>query len=127
MSTCFLAAILRETNAPLVIEELTVPPLAGGQVLVEVSHSGVCRSQLMEIQGFRGQDRWLPHLLGHEGSGRVLEVGPGVTKVIVGDEVVIGWIKGTGLSARPPRFKDRHGQFVNAGAATTFSTMSVIS
>ena len=52
------AAVLYELNAPLRIEELTVPDLQPGQVLVEVAFSGVCHSQLMEVRGKRGEDRF---------------------------------------------------------------------
>jgi S-(hydroxymethyl)glutathione dehydrogenase/alcohol dehydrogenase len=48
----------------------------------------------MEVSGGRGEDPWLPHLLGHEGSGIIISVGEGVTKVKHGDEVILGWIKG---------------------------------
>ena len=90
------AAVLYELNKPLCIEELTVPELQPGQVLVEVSFSGVCHSQLMEAQGKRGEDRFLPHLLGHGGSGVVVDVGSEVSKVEKGDKVVLTWIKAQG-------------------------------
>ena len=67
------AAILRECGKPLSIEEgIEIPALEKGQVLIKMAYSGVCRSQLMEVEGSRGQDKYLPHLLGHEGSGVVL-------------------------------------------------------
>ncbi|SVD36234.1 uncharacterized protein METZ01_LOCUS389088, partial [marine metagenome] len=88
------AAVLVELNKPLEIMSLRNQPLLPGQVLVKVLYSGVCRSQLMEVRGLRGEDSWLPHLLGHEGSGIVLAKGPGVTKIEVGDEVILTWIKG---------------------------------
>ncbi|WP_197469988.1 alcohol dehydrogenase catalytic domain-containing protein, partial [Oleiphilus sp. HI0117] len=79
------AAVLEQTGQPLRLMRLKAPTLAKGQVLVKVLYSGVCRSQLMEVRGKRGEDSWLPHLLGHEGSGVVVEIGPGVTKVSPGD------------------------------------------
>jgi len=91
-----LAAVLVETGKPLVLAELDMPPLQPGQVLVEVAYSGVCHTQVLECRGFRGEDRYLPHCLGHEGSGIVCEVGPGVTKVKPGDRVILSWIKGSG-------------------------------
>ena len=63
------AAVLREIGAPLCVEEVEIPKLERGQVLVKIAFSGVCRSQLMEVRGGRGVDEWLPHLLGHEGAG----------------------------------------------------------
>ena len=72
------AAILRKVNEPLEILELEISPIQRGQVLVEYLYSGVCRSQLMEVRGGRGEDKWLPHLLGHEGVGVVKQIGDGV-------------------------------------------------
>ena len=51
------AAVLSSLNKPLEIKELISEPLQSGQVLVKVLFSGVCRSQLMEIQGKRGEDK----------------------------------------------------------------------
>jgi Zn-dependent alcohol dehydrogenase len=75
------AAILVEQKQPLVIEEVEVPAIKLGQVLVKVLTSGICGSQIGEIEGVKGPDRFLPHLLGHEGCGEVLEVGEGVRTV----------------------------------------------
>lgn len=122
----FNAAVLRAANTPLLIEEIDSDELVYGQVLVDILYSSVCRSQLMEFNGLRGEDTWLPHLLGHEGFGKVVEVGPGVTKVSKGSNVVVGWISGEGLSATPPNLIDVHGNKVNAGLCTTFSTMSIV-
>jgi len=52
------AAILREIGKPLVIEELQIPKLQLGQVLVKILYSGICRSQLNEIKGLKGEDLW---------------------------------------------------------------------
>ena len=120
------AAILRELGCPLVVGEIEIPKLQNGQVLVKIYYSGVCRSQLMEVSGLRGADPWLPHLLGHEGSGIVLEVGPGVSKVKVGDEVILGWIKSDGIDALGAKYTC-NGQIINSGKVTTFSNYSVVS
>ena len=52
------AAVLVELGQPLVLAELVIPPLKPGQVLVEVVFSGICHTQLLEIRGYRGEDRW---------------------------------------------------------------------
>ncbi|MDO9484869.1 MAG: zinc-binding dehydrogenase [Actinomycetota bacterium] len=122
----YRAAVLRSSGEPLAIEELLAPELAMGQVLVRLDYSGICRSQLMEVRGMRGADPWLPHLLGHEGSGRVVAVGPGVSKVEAGDEVILGWIKGKGLDVRGPQFQAPSGH-INAGPVTTFGEYSIAS
>ncbi len=123
----FQGAILRKLQKPLFISsELTIPSLKRGQVLVKLAYSGVCKSQLMEIQGKRGEDKYLPHLLGHEGSGVVLAVGPGVKKVKSKNRVVLTWIKSKGIDADTPIFHDDVG-IVNAGKVTTFNQFAVIS
>ena len=81
----------------------------------------------MESNGSRGVDKWIPHLLGHEGFGIVRDVGPGVTKVQVGNEVIISWIAGAGIAAVNPQFTSVNGVKVNSGAATTFSEFSIVS
>ena len=91
------AAVLEQIGAPLAIKKIELPELLPGQVLVKILFSGVCRSQLMEMSGGSGEDKWLPHLLGHEGSGVVVSIGPIVTKVSPGDEVILRWIQGNGL------------------------------
>ncbi len=121
------AAILTEQKKPLVIADIDIPAELGwGQVLVKVIVSGICGSQLGEIDGVKGPDKFLPHLLGHEGGGIVLETGPGVTRVKKGDRVVMHWRKGFGIDSPTPKYKwgDRT---VNAGWVTTFNEQAVVS
>jgi len=120
------AAILTELQKPLVVTVIEIPALKPGQVLVDISYSGICHTQLSECKGNRGEDKFLPHCLGHEGSGVVREIGNGVTKVKVGDRVIISWIKGLGADVSSTVYK--WGSIrVNAGGVTTFSRQSVIS
>lgn len=121
------AAVLREPGTDLEIIEIQRTQLLSGQVLVALDYSGVCRSQLMEVRGLRGPDPWLPHLLGHEGVGTVAEIGPDVTKVSVGDRVILGWIKGEGIESASPTFSALNGEKINAGRVTTFSEYTVVS
>jgi len=120
------AAVLFELNKPLEIRTLKLRSLKSGQVLVKILYSGVCRSQLMEVNGLRGDDRWLPHLLGHEGSGIVVEIGPDVKKFKKGDEVILSWIKGSGIEAQGALY-DSDDLVINSGRVTTFSNYSVVS
>jgi S-(hydroxymethyl)glutathione dehydrogenase/alcohol dehydrogenase len=120
------AAILEKICAPLAIRKLNTRELQRGQVLVKIFYSGVCRSQLMEINGKRGEDKWLPHLLGHEGSGVVLKIGEGVTRFKEGDEVIVTWLKTQGIDAAGAIY-DGDGFTVNSGKVTTFSNYSIIS
>jgi len=120
------AAILTELQTPLVVSEIEIPTLKPGQVLVDISYSGICHTQLSECQGRRGEDKFLPHCLGHEGSGVVREIGTGITKVNVGDRVIISWIKGSGADISSTVYQWGNKR-VNAGGVTTFSRQSVIS
>ncbi len=121
------AAVLYETGQPLVIEnDIEIPSLKEGQVLVKLAYSGVCHSQLMEVRGKRGKDHYLPHLLGHEGSGHVVEIGKNVTKVHKGDAVILGWIKGEGIDAFGTQYR-KNDTIINSGGVTTFNEYSIVS
>lgn len=121
------AAILVEQNKPLVVAEVELPEeLSFGQVLVEVHYSGICGSQINEIEGAKGPDKFLPHLLGHEGSGTVLDIGPGVKTVKTGDHIVMHWRPSDGLQSKTPIYQ-WNGQKVNAGWVTTFNEYAVAS
>jgi S-(hydroxymethyl)glutathione dehydrogenase / alcohol dehydrogenase len=120
------AAILTALNTPLVIDEIEMPALECGQVLVKVHCSGICGAQLGEIAGVKGPDKFLPHLMGHEGGATVLETGPGVTAVSKDDRVVMHWRKGIGIQARPATYK-WNGRTVNAGWVTTFNEYAIVS
>ncbi len=121
------AAILVEQNKELIVDKVKLPEeLSIGQVLVQVHVSGICGSQIGEIIGVKGKDKYLPHLLGHEGCATVLAIGPGVKTVTPGDLVVLHWRKGVGLQSETPKYlwKDK---LVNAGWLTTFNKYAVVS
>lgn len=151
------AAVLEQLNAPLALRELEMPDTGYGQVKVQLSVSGICGAQLQEIAGLKGNAGYLPHLLGHEGCGRVTWVGPGVTRVRAGDKVVLHWRKAEGIEAENPVYRvakstgqsawsEDHGarsagtpcplppapcvepgSAVKAGKVTTFNTHAVVS
>ena len=121
------AAILVELNHPLEIDDVEFPSeLDFGQILVQINYSGICGSQLGEIAGAKGPDKYLPHLLGHEGSGIVVETGPNVSTVEEGDHVVLHWRPSKGIEAKPPVYKWK-GKTLNAGYITTFNEYAIIS
>lgn len=121
------AAILTAQHQPLVIDNVKLPPeLAIGHVLVRVCYSSICGSQIGEIRGIKGTDPYLPHLLGHEGSGVVEAIGPGISIVAVGDHVVMGAKDGTGIKSEVPQYKWKERQ-LNAGWVTTFNQYAVVS
>ena len=121
------AAILVESKKPLKIADIDFPKkLEFGQVLVKIFYSGVCGSQINEIDAAKEPDKFLPHLLGHEGSGVVEEIGEGVTTVKVGDHVVLHWRKSAGIESVVPKYK-WNGKKLNAGRITTFNEKAIVS
>lgn len=123
----FKAAILEEKKKPLVLDEVLFEgPLQTGQVLTKINYSGICSKQIEEIEEITRPDPYLPHMLGHEGGGIVLDTGPGVKKVSQGDKVVLHWMQGNGIESDTP-FYVRDGSRVNAGLITTFNEYGVIS
>jgi S-(hydroxymethyl)glutathione dehydrogenase/alcohol dehydrogenase len=88
-------AVLYEPNTALVIEELELPQIGAGHVLVRLVASGVCHSDWHIVKG-----DWphipIPAILGHEGAGIVEAVGPEVRGIAVGDHVVLSWKRNCG-------------------------------
>lgn len=122
----FKAAILTQIGKPLVIDDIEFRgPLADGQVLVKMKYSGICGKQTDEMDG-KAPDPFIPHLLGHEGSAEVIDVGPKVTKTKKGDMVVLHWRKGSGIQSETPLYY-RNGTRVNSGWVTTFNEYAVVS
>lgn len=119
-------AVLVKIDSPLAIKEVELTELQVGQVLVKVLVSGLCGAQLHEIRGHKGNAKFLPHLMGHEGCGIVQEVGPGVTTVKVGDKVVMHWRPGTGIEAPFPSYV-MDGKSMSSGKVTTLSEYSIVS
>jgi len=121
------SAILVESKKPLVVAETDLPAkLEFGQVLVKVCYSSICGAQINEIDAVKGPDKFLPHFLGHEGSGIVEKIGEGVTTVKPGDHVVLHWRKSSGIQSATPKYY-WNGKKVNAGWVTTFNEKAVVS
>jgi len=120
------AAVLEKINEPLVVADVGLTPLTFGQVLVKILASGICGAQLLEIGGHKGNAKFVPHLLGHEGAGIVEDVGLGVTKVKKGDKVVMHWRKGEGIESDFPSYIYK-GKTIRSGKVTTFSEYSIVS
>jgi S-(hydroxymethyl)glutathione dehydrogenase/alcohol dehydrogenase len=97
-----------------------------GQVLVKVLVSGICGSQLHEINGNKGNGKFLPHLMGHEGCGLVEEIGPGVTKVKQGDKVVMHWRQGCGIESDFPKYNIK-GKDFSSGKVNTLTEKAIVS
>lgn len=120
------AAILVTSKQELIVDEIEINnPLQEGQVLVKIEKSGICGAQINEIDAVKGEDKFLPHLLGHEGVGTVLEIGGG-NHVKVGDRVILHWRPGNGMQSKTYTYswKNRN---LNSGWVTTFSQHAVVS
>jgi S-(hydroxymethyl)glutathione dehydrogenase / alcohol dehydrogenase len=121
------AAILTESRKPLIVDEITLPDALGvGQVLVKILHTTICGAQINEIEAAKGPDKFLPHLLGHEASAVVIDIGPGVTTIKPGDTVVLHWRPSQGIQCQPPSYTWRSAR-LNAGWVTTFNEYAVVS
>ena len=121
------SAILTNSKEPLEIADINLPAkLDVGQVQVKIHYSGICGAQINEIDAVKGPDKFLPHLLGHEGSGIVEEIGEGVTTVKKGNHVVLHWRKSQGIDSVPPIYK-WNGNKLNPGSVTTFNEYAIVS
>jgi len=97
------AAVLREIGAkrpyaisePIQIEEVELDPPQAGELMIRIAGGGLCHSDLSIINGNRA--RPMPLVLGHEGSGEVVEVGVGVRDIKVGDPIVFQFSASCGL------------------------------
>ncbi len=86
---------LAENDAPLAyVEDFPVPVPGPGEVRIRVTACGVCHTELDEIEGRTPPERF-PMIPGHEIVGYVDELGPGVTKLQLGQRVGVGWIHGS--------------------------------
>ena len=81
------AAVAFEAGKPLEIVEVDVAPPRAGEVLVRITHTGVCHTDLFTLSG-EDPEGIFPSILGHEGAGVVVEVGEGVKSVVPGDHVI---------------------------------------
>ena len=108
------AAILWERNTPWSVEEIELDPPKTGEVLVKLAASGMCHSDEHLVTGdLAGATAEPPCIGGHEGAGVVMEVGPGVFSLAVGDHVVFGFIPACG---RCPSCASGHSNLCDLGA-----------
>jgi S-(hydroxymethyl)glutathione dehydrogenase/alcohol dehydrogenase len=81
------AAVAHKAGAPLSIETVVLDGPKAGEVLVEIRATGICHTDAFTLSG-EDPEGLFPAILGHEGAGVVVEVGPGVTSLAVGDHVI---------------------------------------
>jgi propanol-preferring alcohol dehydrogenase len=92
MSQTMKAAVVRAYGAPLSIEEVPVPEVPPGQVLVKIVASGVCHTDIHAAHGDWPVKPPLPFIPGHEGVGFVAALGRGVSRLKEGDRVGVPWL-----------------------------------
>ncbi|HXQ82537.1 MAG TPA: zinc-dependent alcohol dehydrogenase family protein [Xanthobacteraceae bacterium] len=88
------AMVLDRPKTPLVLRERPIPQPASGEILVEITACGVCRTDLHVVDGDLPHPK-LPVVPGHEIVGRVAAIGPGVTGFTLGERVGVPWLGGT--------------------------------
>jgi len=123
--TQFTAAVLREHYKPLSLEIFESEQPSKGQVLVKMITSGLCGAQINEIDAVKGEDKYLPHFMGHEGFGQVISFGEDVTTVSVGDYVVLHWKVGSGCDCFGGKYFSKLG-IVGSGPVTTFAEQTIV-
>ncbi|MCP5152506.1 MAG: zinc-binding dehydrogenase [Chromatiales bacterium] len=98
MNVTTLAAVQTGANTPLVVDEIELPDPRPDQVRVRMLSSGVCHSQLHQMHN---PALGRPLLLGHEGTGIVVDVGSAVTHVKEGDKCIVTWVSRVPYRGRP--------------------------
>ncbi|HWI02418.1 MAG TPA: zinc-dependent alcohol dehydrogenase [Acidimicrobiales bacterium] len=86
------AAVVRQFNSPVVIEDRPIPEPGPGQVLVKIEASGLCHTDIHAANGDWPVKPAPPFVPGHEGVGIVQRLGEGVTSVREGERVAIPWL-----------------------------------
>ena len=119
-------AVLRKIKKPLKIERLKIPNIEDNQLLIKIEYTYVCGSQINEIDGKKGKDKYLPHVLGHEASGKIISVGKKVKKFKPKDKVFLSWIKKNNSETKNLPYKDKNDKIVNSGQISTFSKHTII-
>ena len=122
----FTALVLKSKNKIELEKNIDLSKIPEDKILVKIFYSGLCRSQIMEIEQKRGLDKFLPHMLGHEATGEVIDIGKKIKHLKIGDMVVLSWINSQGLSSGGMKFLHKK-KIINAGPVTTFSNYSVVS
>lgn len=92
MGKLMKAAVVTQFNHPLEIKEVEIPKVTPGKVLVKIIATGVCHTDLHAMHGDWPIKPTLPFIPGHEGVGKVVEIGDGITHLKVGDTVGIPWL-----------------------------------
>jgi S-(hydroxymethyl)glutathione dehydrogenase / alcohol dehydrogenase len=123
------AAVLEKFKKKLkIIKNIRIPKLLSKQVLIKIKNTAICGSQIHEIRGHRNTKKFLPHVLGHEATGIVVDVGKNVHKFKKKDKVILSWI-GNDIkeSKKPTYFYPQKKKKINSGLISTFSNFTIVS
>ena len=122
------AAVLEKINKKLKIKNIYHEDnLSKNQILIKIIYTGICGSQIGEIKGIKGKDKFLPHLLGHEATGIILKTAKNIKDFKVNDKVILHWQKNSSSDSITPKYYDDKLKKINAGWVTTFNNMAIVS
>ena len=121
------AAVLRKQKKKLSILDLKVPKVPKGYALIKMNYSGICHTQLNEINGFLGKDKHIPHCMGHEGVGEVISFAKDIKRLKKGDKVVVSWIKKKTKKKILPTSYLYKNKKINTGGCNTLLNYSLVS
>ncbi|MEM7170436.1 MAG: zinc-dependent alcohol dehydrogenase [Pseudomonadota bacterium] len=101
MTDTMTAAVMVKPKEPLELRQIPIPQPGPGKILVKIEVCGLCHSDLHFWLGEHEMPRDLPAVLGHEGIGRIVKLGAGVSRWKEGDRVGVGYVYGTCGYCRP--------------------------
>lgn len=120
------AVLLKQKNIKNL--DLILQKPGENQLLVKNIYSGLCHTQLNEIDGKLGIDKYLPHCFGHEGIAKVVEAGKNVKKIKKNDLICVSWVKNSNKDGGGAVYiNKKNAKKINAGPANTFGEYSIIS
>lgn len=120
--------ILEQVGAPLVSVDAELGQVGAYDCLVDVICTSVCGTQVGEIRGMRGPDKFLPHCMGHEGVGKIRSVGSKVDRLMPNDLVYLTWIPCDATPASGKKhWSNSIGKEINSGPIASFAKSIVCS
>ena len=121
------ARVLEKIGKKLTNKNIFFNSIHKDHILVKLYYSGVCGSQLMEIYGGRNNKKFLPHMLGHEGTGKIISFGKGVRNFKKQENVFLSWICSERKNKVSPEYFDVNTKKkINAGKLTTFNNYALV-
>ena len=121
------AKVLQKIGEKLIDKNVFFNSIHKDHILVKLYYSGVCGSQLMEIYGGRNNKKFLPHMLGHEGTGKIISFGQNVKNFKRGENVFLSWICSSRKNKVNPEYFDINTKKkINAGKLTTFNNYALV-